>query len=332
MILVTGADGMVGSHLPAVFDEADLHRTDLQASEQVQYLDCRNRDQVMSIVGRLRPKTVLHMAAETDVDRCEREADHAFQSNAIATLNIALACQHYDVTLVYVSTTGVFDGRKPEPYTEFDSPNPVNVYAKSKWEGEKFVQTFVPRHYIVRAGWMFGGTRKDKKFVGKIAALCLDGAEIKAVDDKFGCPTYAVDLLAAIKLLIQSDIYGVYHIVNAGSCSRYEMAVEISRLLGHRSRIIPVSSANFPLSAPRPRSEASRPYKFELLGLGRMRTWRHALAEYLTTWAVASVSHPDVAAPIGTWNGIERRRSHSKGNGGSSSDSSWTPAERRTVL
>ena len=182
---------------------------------------------------------------------------------------------------------------------------------------------------------MFGGKGKDKKFVGKIASMCLDanGAEIKAVNDKFGCPTYAVDLLSAIKTLIQSGFYGVYHVVNAGSCSRYDVAVEISRFLGRTGRVVPVCSANFPLSAPRPRSEASRAYKFELLGLGRMRTWREALADYLTAWqaaaAVPAVSQAVVVPPLspadgadrwgpdaadtawldksGYWNGVERR-------------------------
>ena len=306
MILVTGASGMVGSHLLDVFDEAELYRTGIHGSDSVQPLDCRDRDQVMRVVGGVRPEFVLHMAAQTDVDRCEREADEAFLCNALATLNLALACQRYDATLVYVSTGGVFDGRKPEPYTEFDAPNPVNVYAASKWEGEKFVQQFAPKHYIVRAGWMFGGKGKDKKFVGKIASLCLDGTEIKAVDDKFGCPTYAVDLLSAVKVLMGSGYYGVYHVVNSGSCSRYEVAVEISRRLGHNSRVVPVSSANFPLSAPRPRSEACRPYKYELLGLGRMRSWREALADYLAAWGTAAPltathtvdinSHPLVAS------------------------------------
>jgi dTDP-4-dehydrorhamnose reductase len=193
----------------------------------------------------------------------------------------------------------------------------VNVYAASKLEGEKVVQTFVSKHYIVRAGWMFGGKGKDKKFVGKIASLCLDGAEIKAVDDKFGCPTYAVDLLAAVKVLMQSDLYGVYHLVNAGSCSRYEVAVEIGRLIGQRARIVPVSSANFPLSAPRPRSEASRAYKYELLGLGRMRAWREALAEYLAVWMNASVApvQPLVSLAAGAWAGIEPPRKPSNGAG-----------------
>src|SRR5262245_16356705 len=99
MILVTGACGMVGSHLLNVFDERELQRTDLHGADGVRPLDCRDRDQVMSTIAAARPDVVLHMAAETDVDRCEREVDHAFQSNALATLNIALACQRYDVTL-----------------------------------------------------------------------------------------------------------------------------------------------------------------------------------------------------------------------------------------
>ena len=95
---------------------------------------------------------------------------------------------------------------------------------------------------------MFGGKGKDKKFVGKIASMCLDtnGAEIKAVDDKFGCPTYAVDLLAAVKTLIQSGFYGVYHLVNSGSCSRYDVAVEISRFLGKPVRVVPVMLGELP--------------------------------------------------------------------------------------
>jgi dTDP-4-dehydrorhamnose reductase len=337
MILVTGASGMVGSHLLDVFSEADLYRTDLHAADQIHALDCRNRDQVMEVIGRVRPHVVLHMGAETDVDRCERDIDHAFRSNALATLNIALACQRFDVTLVYVSTAGVFDGKKPEPYTEFDLPNPVNVYATSKLEGEKFVQSFVPKHYIVRAGWMFGGKGKDKKFVGKIASMCLEnGAEIKAVDDKFGCPTYAVDLLAAVKTLIQSDFYGIYHLVNSGSCSRYDVAVEISRFLGKTGRVVPVCSANFPLSAPRPRSEASRPYKFELLGLGRMRTWREALVDYLTAWqaaaAIPASAVAGTASALPPGNGAELWKGDAVAAGGLDKGVFWSPGERRDEL
>lgn len=321
MILVTGACGMMGSHLLDVFEAGELYRTDLHETDGVHALDCRDYAAVTDMIGRVRPDVVLHMAAETDVDRCEREVEHAFKSNAMATLHVALACQRTGATLVYVSTAGVFDGLKPEPYTEFDTPNPVNVYARAKLEGEKIVQSLVPRHYIVRAGWMFGGKGKDKKFVGKIAAQCTAGGaerpELKAVNDKFGCPTYADDLLRTVQRLLDTGLYGLYHVVNTGSCSRYDVAVEIARLLGADVHLAPVSSANFPLSAPRPRSEASRAFKLDLIGLSPMRDWKVALADYLLSWvrsnyaATAPVHVPARVVPhhdVHGWDGVERRR------------------------
>jgi len=288
MILVTGAAGMMGSHLLDVFSPDELYRTDIQASGHVAALDTRDAAAVMRLFERVQPEMALHLAAETDVDRCEREVDHAFRSNALGTLNVALACQRFGAEMVYVSTASVFDGAKPDPYTEFDAPAPISVYAKAKFEGEKIVQTLVPRHYIVRAGWMFGGKGKDKKFVAKIAAMCLglEGGvrEIRAVNDKFGSPTYAKDLLQNLRVLCRSGFYGLYHTVNAGWCSRYDVALEIARYLQSDIPIVAVSSATFPLSAPRPRSEAARSYKLELLGLNGMRPWQDALHEYLAEW------------------------------------------------
>jgi dTDP-4-dehydrorhamnose reductase len=289
MILVTGSGGMMGSHLTDVFSPDELYCTDMRPSEHVHALDTRDPAAVMRTFER--PEMAIHLAAETDVDRCEREVDHAFRSNALGTLNMALACQRFGTELVYVSTAGVFDGAKPEPYTEFDTPAPVNAYARAKYEGEKLVQTLVPRHYIVRAGWMFGGKGKDKKFVAKIASICLgleNGTrEIRAVNDKYGNPTYAKDLLQNVRVLMRTGFYGVYHVVNTGSCTRYDVAVEIGRFLQSDIPIVAVPSAMFPLSAPRPRSEAARSYKLELLGLNGMRPWQQALHEYLSDWLVA---------------------------------------------
>ena len=291
MILVTGANGMTASHLLDVYDESELFRTDLVESPGIRRMDIRDKDEVMLTVSTVRPSLVLHLAAETDVDRCEREPDHAYQSNLIGTLNITLACKRFDVDLVYVSTAGLFDGNKQEPYTEFDSPGPVNTYARSKFEGEKIVQTLHSRHYIVRAGWMFGGRHRDKKFVGKIAARCLqsdDKAEILAVDDKFGSPTYAKDLLATVRRLSRSGFYGLYHAVNTGSASRYDVAVEIARFLQTGTKVARSTSDSFVLPAARPRSEVARNYKLELLGLNHMQTWQHALCDYLASWIPAA--------------------------------------------
>jgi len=291
MILVTGAAGMTGCHLLDVYGEDELYRTDLSESPGIDRMDIRVLDQVMQMVRRVRPHLILHLAAETDVDRCEKEPDHAFLTNYVGTLNVTLACQRYGVDLVYVSTAGVFNGHKDGPFTEFDTPAPVNIYARSKLEGEKVVQTLHPRHYIVRAGWLFGGRERDKKFVGKIASLCLNGCrdgEIRAVDDKFGSPTYARDFLRMVRHLSGTGYYGLYHVVNHGVGSRYDIAVEIARILQVGTRVVRTSSDAFVLPAPRPKSEFARNYKLELLGLDHMQQWRDALNDYLVSWTVPS--------------------------------------------
>ncbi len=286
MILVTGSEGMVGSHLSDVYRDDELFRTDMVGSGTAAQLDVRDRDQVMKMIDRVRPDMVLHLAAETDVDRCEREVDHAYRSNMVGTLNIALACQAYNIELVYVSTAGVFDGANPEPYTEFDAANPLTVYAKSKYEGEKIVTSLLSRYYIARAGWMFGGRARDKKFVGRIVQLCQTQPEILAVSDKVGNPTYASDMLGMIKALSTTGLYGLYHVVNGPSCTRYDVAVEVAKFLDSPITVKPVGSALFPASAPRSRSEAVRAYKLDLLGINQMRDWRTALNDYLSSWVL----------------------------------------------
>jgi dTDP-4-dehydrorhamnose reductase len=282
-MLVTGAAGAVGSYVRQVFSDSAALLTDIVGELPV--LDVTEPEAVMQAVADERPDVVLHLAAATDVDRCQQDPDWAFRTNAVGTQNVALACLRTGATLVYISTAGVFSGDKPDPYTEFDEPGPANVYGHSKLAGERIVTSLLSRYYIVRAGWMVGGGSKDKKFVGKIVDLLERGhTHLRAVDDKIGSPTYAKDLLVGISRLLGTDYFGLYHMVNEGACTRYEVAVAIRDLLPRPEvEIEPVSSAYFPLPAPRARSEAMRNYKLELLGLEPMRPWRDALAEYLST-------------------------------------------------
>jgi dTDP-4-dehydrorhamnose reductase len=280
-ILVTGAAGAVGSYVPSVFDDAELILTDIRGG--LRELDIRDPRAVSAAVTELKPDLVLHLAAATDVDACERDHDHAFATNAIGTQNVALACRDAGCELVYISTAGVFWGDKPEPYTEYDEPGPANAYGHSKLAGERYVTAMLDRFYIVRAGWMVGGGGLDKKFVGKIAEQIRAGrTELKAVDDKFGSPTYAPDMLRLIKRLLGTGYHGLYHGVNRGTCTRYDVALELRSILERPDVTIePVSSAFFPLPAPRARSEAMRNYKLELLGLDESRPWQDALREYV---------------------------------------------------
>ena len=280
-MLVTGAAGAVGSYVREVFQDVDLTLSDIV--EELPALDVRDPGAVMRAVGDLQPDVVLHLAAATDVDRCEQEPDWAYHTNAIGTQNVALACQEYNVTIVYISTAGVFWGDKPTPYTEFDPPRPANVYGNSKLAGEHVVTSILNQYYVVRAGWMIGGGVKDKKFVAKVGRKMLAGEQnLRVVDDRFGSPSYARDLLWGIRKLLQTGYYGLYHMVNTGMCSRYEIALAMRDILGCKEiSIEPVSSAYFPLPAPRARSEAMDNLKLRLLGLNCMRPWQAALREYL---------------------------------------------------
>lgn len=279
-VLATGAAGMVGSYLPEVFGDRELILTDKVGD--FKRLDVRDRDAVQNIIEQSRPDLVLHLAAETDVDLCEEDPDLAYHTNTIGTHNVALACQNTGSLLVYISTAAVFDGNKDQPYTEFDNTEPSNLYGDSKLQGEKAVTALLNRFFIFRAGWMIGGGEKDKKFVGVITKLILEGRkELQVVNDKFGSPTYAKDFLYGIKHVVETDSYGLFHMANSGCISRYDIAIAISRILGREDiEIEGVTSEHFPLPAPRG-SEGMKNYKLELSGLYIMRSWEEALEEYL---------------------------------------------------
>lgn len=281
-VLVTGAAGVVGGYVAEAFDRHDLVLTDIVGD--VDRLDVTDPVPVRAAISDVRPEIVLHLAAATDVDLCEQEPDLAFRTNAIGTQNVALAARDVGAILVYVSTAGVFGGEKPTPYTEFDEPAPANVYGRSKLSGERIVHTLLDRFYIARAGWMVGGGPKDKKFVGKLLQIMESGeTKLRAVNDKFGTPTFAGDLATGILKLLETGHFGLYHLVNGGgACSRYDVAVALRTILGRDDVTVePVSSAYFPLPAPRARSEAMVNYKLQLLGLDRQRHWRDALEAYV---------------------------------------------------
>lgn len=280
-VLVTGANGMTGRDLCAALAEAGFQVVATDIGE----IDVSNLDLVHRTVQAERPVAVFHLAAMTDVDKCEKYPDEAYRVNATGTKNVALACQAFDATMVYTSTISVFDGSSAVPYVESDQPNPQSIYSKSKYQGELAVQYLLDRYYIVRAGWMFGGGAEDKKFVAKIAKLAQTRSELKVVNDKFGSPTYTVDFSKGMLNLIRTDRYGIYHMVNVGPpASRYEVAKAILEYAGTDGcEIEPVSSAEFPLPAPRPRMEAGRNLAAELIGLPPMRPWQEALRDYVRT-------------------------------------------------
>ena len=285
-VLVTGSAGMLGA---AVIDTLRTDQCEIVATgqsvrgEAVKPMDICNWRAVRAMVESHAPELVIHLAAETNVDRCEQEPDHAYATNAFGTENIVRACGELGVVMAYVSTANVFDGEKREPYTEYDAPGSVNVYGRSKRAGECIVEQSLDRYFIFRAGWMVGGWEIDKKFVRTMVQLCREKNELRVVDDKFGSPTFTSDFAVHMMAVVHSGRYGLYHLANKGTASRWEIAKEIVEGLDKVGEIevVPISSAEFPLPAPRPRSEMLRNLKLELLGLDEMPHWKEALRAYI---------------------------------------------------
>jgi dTDP-4-dehydrorhamnose reductase len=307
-VLITGSAGMLGSAVYPAFVEAgyDTVATDLNPRPvgdlPMGRLDVRDFPALDAAVERERPDLVLHLAAETDLETSENNPDHAYLTNTVGTQYAAITCQRRGLPMVYISTAGVFDGAvRDRPYTEFDAPNPINVYGDSKYQGERIVQTLVPQHYVIRAGWMVGGADRDHKFVAKIADQLRKGAKtIYAVTDKLGTPTYTRDFARNLLALVRTPYYGLYHMACQGRGSRFDVARELLDYYGRDDVTVePVTSDFFAetFPAPRPYSEMMRNYMLELRGMNLMRPWQEALRDYLDQAAFdLSAGRPRAAA------------------------------------
>jgi dTDP-4-dehydrorhamnose reductase len=248
--------------------EADLPEVDIT---QINQLFC--------LFNQTQPELVIHLAAYTDVDGCERKKEYAYQVNALGTWNVALLCQEGDRKLVYLSTDYVFNGEKKEPYLELDHPHPLNVYGWSKLAGEEYVKMLLNKFYLIRTSWLFG--KKGKNFIETILRLAQERDEIKVVDDQRGTPTWTVDLAQQMSELIKTDFYGIYHISNHGECSWFEFAREIIKKAGLGTRIIPVSSAEIGRPARRPAYSVLSNSALQMRGLDKMKNWQEVMEKYL---------------------------------------------------
>jgi dTDP-4-dehydrorhamnose reductase len=281
--LITGADGALASALcPILFKKGDdVILTDINNPE-MDILDVRNFKEVISFFKKVKPKKVIHLAALTDMDTCQRDIAHAYEINAKGVENVAYASKEIDAEMVYISTGAVFDGKKNGPYTELDETNPLNGYGQTKLRGEHFVQNILKKYYIFRAGWIIGGFEKDKKFVAKILQLLQVKNELKVVDDRFGNPTCVEDFSRNILKVIKTKQYGLYHLVNKGGCSRYDMAVKIVNFLDRKDvKIVPIRNIDYPSITPRARTEIMINYKLKKIGMDNMVSWEKALTVYL---------------------------------------------------
>jgi len=271
-IAITGHKGQLGRELHRRLDDYDLLLIDLPEA------DITDPASIIPLIVAFRPDVVIHTAAYTDVDGCARNPELAFRVNAWGTQNVALACQRAGAVLLHVSTNEVFDGTATEPYREWDPRHPINPYAQSKAAAERAVETLLARFYIARTSWLYapGGNN----FPAKIVRAADQHRRLRVVTDEVACPTYAPDLAEAIIHLVQTDHYGIYHLVNEGYCSRYDLAVRILELAGRGDVPIDrITLADYPRDSTVPPFAPLRNTCAAALGI-TLRPWEDALTAY----------------------------------------------------
>jgi len=282
-ILVTGAKGQLGR-------EISVRRETVPGVEffflDIEELDLTARDEVKRTIKSIKPAVLINCAAYTAVDRAEEDWENAFAVNAGAVENIIdVATTLPSMKFLHISTDFVFDGKSSKPYEEDAGPDPQSVYGKSKWQGEKYALSH-PLSMIIRTSWLYSAYGGN--FVKTILRLAGEKDEIKVVSDQRGAPTWAGDLAEAILFVCRrvlsgekEFIPGIYHYSNEGSCSWYEFACEIKKIMGFNMSIRPVSTAEYPLPAKRP--------AYSVLGLDKIKktynieipSWQHSLGLFL---------------------------------------------------
>jgi dTDP-4-dehydrorhamnose reductase len=270
-VLVTGADGQLGRELQRAFAGHDVVAATRSS------LDVTDRGAVLGALATLRPAVVVHAAAFTNVDACETEIDRAYAVNALATRHVAEGADRSGAHLVYVSTDYVFDGTKPTPYDEWDTPNPQSVYGRSKFAGEQEA-AMAAGATIVRIAWAFGV--HGHNIVKTILRLAADHPTLQFVDDQRGRPTAAADAADLIERLAAERRSGLYHATNQGEVTWFEFARAVMEAAGlDPARVEPVATADLhpPRPAPRPANSVLDDVALRLTSGPRLPHYRETL-------------------------------------------------------
>lgn len=270
-VLITGKSGQLAQALLARLPGASgVGRPEV---------DITQASSVEAAVKAHRPDAIVHCAAMTDVDGAARDPETAYRVNGLGTQTVALAAARARAVLVYVSTNEVFDGTKAVPYTEFDTPNPINPYGATKRAGEWFTIHLCPHFFVVRTSWVTG--RGGRNFVHRIQQLADERGQLRVVTDEVASPTFVDDLADAIVQLMHTEQYGIYHLTNAGYCSRFDYAQRILQLSGRgHIPLAPITLAEFPRPSTPPRFTPLANTAAAALGI-TLRPWEEALREFL---------------------------------------------------
>lgn len=285
-VLLLGGGGQIGTALRRL-----PMRDVLLFAPSRRQVDLASADDVSAAIGRLRPDAVVNAAAYTAVDRAEDECAHAFAVNRDGPAALAQACARFAIPLVHLSTDYVFDGRKTGPYRESDPCAPLNVYGRSKLEGEDAVRAHHPQHVILRTSWIYSETGQN--FVRTILKRARRGEVLRIVADQRGCPTAASDVATTVAALVElvgarGELpWGTYHCASADAVTWYEFGRAILELAGPRlpamPEVHPVASADYGARARRPENSELDCSRLQGTFGFRLPSWRKSLAALMAT-------------------------------------------------
>jgi dTDP-4-dehydrorhamnose reductase len=278
-ILVIGAKGMLGRD---VMEELCASSRYEVTGWDIDEIDVRDETDTVTKISRLGPEIVINLAAFTNVDECESQPEKTFAVNAEGMHHVALGAVKCGAKVVYTSTDYVFDGQKGRPYVEDDLPRPLNVYGRSKLQGERYVQELTEDGVIVRTQWLFG--KHGNNFVTSVLRQAGEKKGLSIVDDQTGSPTYTVDLAKVLSTLIQREAKGIFHAANSNTCTWFEFAQSILEFSGIGGvDVRPISSRELNRRAIRPPYSGLSCHKLKQVTGMTLRPWSEALKEYLNS-------------------------------------------------
>ena len=283
-IIVTGCNGQLGRAINEQYagsSEFELVNTDFGVEGKLD-LDITNLDKVLELFREVKPYAVINCAAHTAVDACEQQQDLAYKINAIGPRILSIAATELGAKMMHVSTDYVFAGDGNRPYTEFDPVGPKAMYGITKLAGENFVKEFAKDYFIVRTAWLYGD---GKNFVKTMLRLSENHDRVTVVNDQVGSPTSATELAKAIKFLLPTENYGLFHGTCEGQCSWADFTKKIYEISGKSTEVIPVTSEEYkamnPQSADRPKYSVLENYMLKLTSDYMYADWEKAICEYL---------------------------------------------------
>ncbi len=281
-IVVIGSNGQLGNDIYEILKKGEMWDVIGLTHSDVDIADI---DSVFSVFKEVKPNIIINTAAFHNVPLCEKEKEKAFSVNSQGAQNLANISNDMNAALIHFSTDYVFDGQKEAPYIETDAPNPLNVYAKSKLEGENRIREIAEKYYILRVAGLYGkypSRVKGYNFVELMLKLAKERDEIRVVDDEFTTPTYTKEIAEQVKVIMEKEPpYDIYHATAEGECSWYEFAKAIFEIAGVRTNLKKAAPGEFATEVNRPKYSVLENFNLKEERLNIFKHWEDELKDYL---------------------------------------------------